>query len=197
MIIGRLKDLLRGSGGEWVISFTTTQNPVELFYGLKDHDVSIDIRKFFKKRSLDANNYAGMLIDKITEYLQRTEPRNGWTKSEVYLNAISEIGGISIPTGMRTEAVPVFREIFCANHLGRRVEIVEGSQKEGWSNVRIYYGSSDFDSAQMNVFISHLISLAESYGIPTISDEEAGRMVGRWRRASSATSDSVISAGKP
>lgn len=118
MIIGRLKDLLKSSSGEWVISFTTKQNPVETFYRLKDRDVVFDMRKFSKKRSLDANNYAWMLIDKITEYLQETEPRNGWTKTDVYKNAISEIGGISVPTGMKNEAIPVFREIWCANHLG-------------------------------------------------------------------------------
>lgn len=181
MIVGKLKDLLRGSGGEWVISFTTQQNPVETFYRLKDFEVSIDIRKFFKKRSLDANNYAWMLIEKITERLQQTEPRNGWTKTEVYKNAICEIGGISVSTGMKADAIPFFRERWCANHLGRRVEVVEGSQKEGWENVRIYYGSSDFDSSQMARFIDSLIQEAESLGIPTISDEEAERMVGKWR----------------
>lgn len=190
MIIGRLKDLLKSSSGEWVISFTTKQNPVEIFYRLKDHDVSFDMRKFFKKRSLDANNYAWMLIDKIAE-VQKIKP------VEVYKEAIKGIGGISVSGGMKTEAVPVFREIWCAHHLGRRVEIIEGSKKEGWSNIRIYYGSSDFDTAQMSRFINSLIQDAESIGIPTISDEEAERMLGRWQRASSKTSESAISAVKP
>ena len=177
MIIGRLKDLLKNSDGEWVVSFTTKQNIVDMFYRLKDKDIVIDIRKFFRKRSLDANNYAWMLIDKIAE-----EKRID--KTEVYREAIKEIGGISVSVGMKDEAVPVFKEIWCANHLGRRVEVIEGSQKEGWSNVRIYYGSSDFDSSQMARFIDSLIQDAESLGIPTITDEEAERMVGKWRRAS-------------
>lgn len=190
MIIGRLKDLLKSSSGEWVISFTTKQNPVETFYRLKDHDLSIDMKKYYKKRSLSANAYAWVIIDKIAEVMRIT-------KTEVYLNAIREIGGISITTGMKTEAIPAFREIWCADHLGRRVEIIEGSKKEGWSNVRIYYGSSDFDSSQMNIFISNLIQDAESLGIHTISDEEAERMVGSWRRASSKTTESAISAERP
>ena len=176
MIIGRLKDLLKNSSGEWVISFTTKQNPVETFYRLKDHDLSIDMKKYRNKRSTEANAYAWTLIDKIAE-VQKIK------KSEVYLNAIREIGGISISTGMKDEAIPAFREIWCANHLGRRVEVIEGSKKEGWSNVRIYYGSSDFDTAQMSRFIDSLIQDAESLGIPTISDEEAERMVGAWRKA--------------
>ena len=176
MIIGRLKDLLKNSSGEWVISFTTKQNPVDTFYRLKDHDLSIDMKKYRNKRSTEANAYAWTLIDKIAE-VQKIK------KSEVYLNAIREIGGISISTGMKDEAIPAFREIWCANHLGRRVEVIEGSKKEGWSNVRIYYGSSDFDTAQMSRFIDSLIQDAESLGIPTISDEEAERMVGAWRKA--------------
>ena len=99
MIIGRLKDLLRGSGGEWVISFTTKQNPVETFYLLKDHDVSIDMRKYSKKRSLNANAYAWVLIDKIAEVM-KIKP------VEVYKEAINGIGGISISTGMKTDAIP-------------------------------------------------------------------------------------------
>ena len=190
MIIGRLKDLLKSSSGEWVISFTTKQNPVETFYRLKDHDLSIDMKKYYKKRSLSANAYAWTIIDKIAEVMRIT-------KTEVYLNAIREIGGISITTGMKTDAIPTFREIWCADHLGRRVEIIEGSKKEGWSNVRIYYGSSDFDSSQMQMFISNLLQDAESIGIHTISDEEAERMVGSWRRASSKTTESAISAVKP
>ena len=191
MIIGRLKELMWNSNAkEWVISFTTKQNPVEWFYRLKDHDLSIDMKKFYKKRSLDANNYAWMLIDKIAEVKRIT-------KTEVYQLAIREIGGISVSGGMKTEAVPVFREIWCANHLGRRVEVIEGSKKEGWSNIRIYYGSSDFDTAQMARLIDSLIQDAESLGIPTISDEEAERMVGSWQRASSKTTESAISAERP
>jgi hypothetical protein len=184
MIIGRLKELLwNANAKEWVVSFTTKQNPVETFYRLNDHDLSIDMKKYRNKRSTEANAYAWTLIEKITERLQQKEPRNGWTKTEVYKNAIREIGGISISTGMKDEAIPAFREIWCANHLGRRVEVIEGSKKEGWSNVRIYYGSSDFDTAQMARFIDSLIQDAESLGIPTISEEEAERMVGAWRKA--------------
>ena len=73
MIIGRLKDLLKSSSGEWVISFTTKQNPVETFYRLKDHDVSIDMKKYYKKRSLSANAYAWVIIDKIAEVMRITK----------------------------------------------------------------------------------------------------------------------------
>ena len=42
---GNLKDIVRGMGGEWIVSFTTRDNPVAMFYRLKDHEVSIEIKR--------------------------------------------------------------------------------------------------------------------------------------------------------
>ena len=48
-MIGKLKDLLPLLGGEWVVSFTTRENPGELFDELKEVPVKVEIRS---KRSL-------------------------------------------------------------------------------------------------------------------------------------------------
>ena len=54
------------------------------------------------------------------------------------------------------------------------------SKVEGCTNVILYYGSSVFDSKQMSDLISSLVQDAESLGIPTITDEQAERMIGKW-----------------
>ena len=172
-MIGKLKDLLRLSGGEWLVSFTTRDDPGQMFDDLKDVAVKVEVKKASKHRSLSANNYAWVLIDKIAEV-------TGKTVTEVYQNAIREIGGVSEYYGMKEAAYESFCDIWTKDHLGRQVEIIPGSAKPGWINVRAWKGSSDFDSAQMARLIDSLIQDAEAQGIPTVPDEEVERMVSRW-----------------
>ena len=115
-----------------------------------------------------------------THVIIRTDKEGGWTPEKVYQNAIREIGGISDLYGVKEEAFESFKELWCKGHLGRQVEIVPGSQKPGWINVRAWKGSSDFDTQQMSRLIDSLIQDAESLGIPTITEKEYQRMLGKW-----------------
>ena len=178
-MIGKLKDLLRLQGGEWIVSFTTREDPGNLFDSLKDIPVRVEIKKASKHRSLSANNFAWVLIDQIAE-------KTGIPVSEVYRNAIREIGGVSDYYGMKEQAYEAFSEMWTAGHLGRQVEIIPGSARPGWINVRAWKGSSDFDSAQMARLIDSLIQEAEQQGIPTIPDDEVKRMVSRWGKNQSS-----------
>ena len=178
-MIGKLKDLLPLQGGEWLVSFTTRDDPGQIFDDLKGVAVKVEVKKASKHRSLSANNYAWVLIDKIAEV-------TGKTVTEVYQNAIREIGGVSEYYGMKEAAYESFCEIWTKDHLGRQVEIIPGSAKPGWINVRAWKGSSDFDSAQMARLIDSLIQDAEAQGIPTVPDEEVERMVSRWGKSAKA-----------
>ena len=177
-MIGKLLELLRLQGGEWRITFSTREDPRLIFDDVKDSMARIEIKKASKHRSLSANNYAWVLIDKIAEV-------TGKKASEVYRNAIREIGGVSDYYGIREEAFSDFCRIWCADHLGRQVEIIPGSTRPGWINVRAWKGSSDFDSKQMAMLIDSLIMDAEDLGIPTITEEQAERMLYRWEKRAS------------
>ena len=186
-MIGKLKECLRLRSGEWICSFTTPENPEQMFDDLMDAPVRVEIKKANKTRSLSANAYAWVLIDRIAE-------KTGIHQTEVYRNAIREIGGVSTLLGIKDEAIPVFTENWQRGHLGRQVEIIPGSSKPGWSNVRVFYGSSEFDTAQMARLIDSLIQDAESLGIPTINDDEAERMVSKWGKASCKQTGDATSA---
>jgi hypothetical protein len=175
---GKLKDSLPLQGGEWLVSFTTRDNPGQIFDDLKGETVKVEIKKASKHRSLSANAFAWVLMDQISE-------KTGIPVSEVYRNAIREIGGIADYYGMKETAFETFCEIWTAGHLGRQVEIIPGSTKPGWINVKAWKGSSDFDSAQMARFIDSLIQDAESLGIPTIPDTEIERMKRQWQNPAS------------
>ena len=170
---GKLNQVVCLAGGEWLCSFTTRDDPGQMWDDLKEIPVRIEISKASKHRSLSANNFCWALIDKIAE-------KTGINQSEVYRTAIREIGGVSDYYGMREEAYEAFCEIWTKGHLGRQVEIIPGSSKPGWINVRAWKGSSDFNSAQMARLIDSLIQEAEAQGIPTIPDKDVERMKKQW-----------------
>jgi predicted house-cleaning noncanonical NTP pyrophosphatase (MazG superfamily) len=172
-MIGKLKDLTINRDGTQNITITIQEDFREEFDNLLDKDVKVEIKKFSRSRSMDANNYAWAIIDKIAEKMNMK-------KSEVYRNAIRDIGGVSTLIGLKDEAIEPFRKSWEANHLGRQIEVVPGSNKEGWQNVRVYFGSSEFDTAQMSRLINSLIQDAESLGIPTMTEAEQERILLAW-----------------
>lgn len=195
MMIGRLKGLSKDFDGSQIISVAVTADFREAFDELKDKVISVDIRPWKKHRSLEANAFAWSLIGKITAKMQDIEPEANWTPEKIYQQAIRDIGGIYTVQGIKTEAVPTFRRNWTRDHIGRQVEVLDGSSKEGWSNVRVWYGSSDFDTAQMSRFISSLIQDAESLGIPTLTDKEVSRMLGNWQKRMDKDKEEAKEAG--
>ena len=168
---GRLKDLTFNGDGSQNITVTVGANFRETFDTLKDKDVVIEIKKASERRSNNQNRFAWELIDQIAAASHEKI-------SDIYRRAIREIGGVSTMVGMKDEAIPVFREGWEKGHLGRQVEIIPGSTRPGWSNVKIYFGSSEFDTEQFGRLLDVLIQDAEALGIPTITDKERERLFG-------------------
>ena len=172
-MIGRLKDMTRSRDGkEWIITFSTPENFSDMYDTLADKPVSVEIKQAHKRRSLTANAYAWALIDKISE-------KTGVKRSEVYRNAIREIGGVSETVCVQDKAVDRLREGWSKNGLGWQTDTMP-SKIEGCTCVILYYGSSSYDSKQMAQFIDSLIQDAEALGIPTLTEAQAERLVGRW-----------------
>ena len=173
MMEGRLTGFsLTPDGGAQNITVTVTADFRQSYEELKDAAVEVQIKKARKHRSLEANAYAWVLIDQIAE-------RTGVKKSEVYRNAIREIGGVSDTVCVIDRAVERLRQSWQRNGLGWQVETSE-SKIEGCTNVTLYYGSSVFDSGQMSRLIDSLIQDAEALGIPTITPKEQERMLLNW-----------------
>ena len=166
---GRLKDLTFNGDGTQNITVTVGANFREAFDLLKDKDVTVEIKKASNRRTNNQNAFAWSLIDQIAAAKHEKI-------STIYREALRDVGGISTMVGMKDEAIPVFREGWEKGHLGRQVEIIPGSTKPGWSNVKIFFGSSEFDTEQMSRLIDNLIQDAESLGIPTITEKELERM---------------------
>lgn len=172
---GRLTGFSLNRDGSQNVTVTVTADFGEMYDELKDSPVEIDIKKAVNHRSMEANRYAWVLIDQIAA-------RTHMKASDVYRNVIREIGGVSTDSMMKTDAVPVFRQIWEKRGLGNQVDIIDTEEETGWSSVRIYYGSSTYDSRQMSQLLDSLIQDAEALGIPTITPKEEERMLGKWAK---------------
>ena len=65
-MIGKLTNIQRLFGGEWVLSFSTTADAGAVYDKLKDTDVDVEIKKHNPKRSRDANNFRQFRKRKFT-----------------------------------------------------------------------------------------------------------------------------------
>ena len=172
MITGELKDLMRGRNGEWIASFSTRSDITELFDDLSGKEVSIEIKKHSKRRSLEANAYCWVLVDKIAE-------ATGLKKVDVYRHAIKEIGGVSDIVCVMNKGVERLRENWERNGIGWQTDTMP-SKRPGCTNVILYYGSSTYDTTQMSHLLQSLVQDAEALGISTITPKEMERMLGNW-----------------
>jgi hypothetical protein len=133
-----------------------------------------EIKRKPKKRSLTANAYAWVLIDRIAEAM-RLPPL------EVYRTAIDQLGGVTA-TMMRCReaAVPEFIRSWEYGHLGRQVRQL--GEYGGWVDLMVIYGSSDFDRLQMARLLDRLIQDAQALGIETRSPEEVESLLNSWNK---------------
>jgi hypothetical protein len=134
--------------------------------------LSIEIKPFRPRRSLDANAYFFVLADKLAEKLNTT-------KEDIYRNCIKEIGGVSETVCVKNEAVDKLCEAWESKGLGWQTETFP-SKLEGCTNVLLYYGSSTYDTAQMSRLLDLIIQDCKEQGIPTETPDEIARLKALW-----------------
>ena len=169
---GKLKDLTVNRDGTQNVTIIVNEDFSEEFDELKDGDVKIEIKKYSRSRSLDLNAYCWFLIDKIAA-------KTGLKKSEVYRQAIKEIGGVSTIICVKDEAVNSLCRGWAEHGMGWMTETTK-SKIPGCTNVTLWYGSSTYDMKQMNTLVDSVIQDAEALGIPTITEAEEERLLNQW-----------------
>lgn len=131
-----------------------------------------ELVKTKKRRSLDANAYAWVLVDKIASAIRLP-------KEEVYQNAIKGIGGVSDIVCVKDEAVVKLRQNWSKNGLGWQTETMP-SKIAGCTNVVLYYGSSSYDVKQMSALIDRLIEDARALDIETMPPDRLEALLSAW-----------------
>lgn len=151
-------NLTRGLDGEYQLTIGTRDAGIlALWDDLHDKDIAAEIKRYRRRRSLDANAYAWLLIDKLAETLGRS-------KVDVYREAIRGIGGVSDVVMVSDRAVAQLVQGWSHNGAGWFAETMP-SRQPGVTTVVLYYGSSVYDSKQMSALIDHLAQDCRAVGI--------------------------------
>lgn len=162
------------SAGEWLMVNVKDGQAKELCEKLlKDKKYDLTVKQHREHRSLDANAYAWVLIDKLSEVLQKP-------KSEIYRQAIREIGGVSEKICLPSPAAKrLARSWDDGKHLGRQA-VIEESVFEGCSTLTLFFGSSEYDTAQMSALIENIIQDCKAVGIETLPSEKLAILTEEW-----------------
>lgn len=140
---------------------------------LKEGAISLECKKWRNRRSLDANAYCWVLIDKIA---QKTRQR----PVDVYRHAIKEIPGNSTLVCVQDKAKDVLQQQWQAKGLGWQTEELP-SKIEGCTNIMLYYGSSVYNTTQMSLLIDSIVEEAKELGIETLTPYELEGMKAQWQ----------------
>lgn len=171
-MIGRIAGLAFDLNGGQLLTLALDEDFRQMYEQLQGKDLDIGIKLYRKRRSLDANAYAWVLISKIAAF-------TGADRAEIYREAIRSIGGVSEIVCVRDEAVDKLRKSWAKNGIGWHTETLP-SKLEGCTNVILYFGSSTYDTAQMSALIDRLVADAKELGIETATPAQIENYKNLW-----------------
>ena len=137
--------------------------------------LSIEIKPYRARRSLDANAYAWVLMDKLASKMTMA-------KKDIYRDYIKHIGGNSETVCVKNSAVERLCDGWAKNGIGWQTDTFP-SKLEGCTNVILYYGSSTYDTAQMSRLLDLIVQDCKQLGIPTETPDEIARLKSLWKEA--------------
>lgn len=140
-----------------------------------ENKLTIELKKWRQKRSLDANSYCWVLCDKIAKEL--CKDGTIVTKEDVYKDAILQIGSFE-PFIVQEKTYMNFKRIWEKQGLGFLVQ--EVSKKDKCIKVNCYYGSSTYNTKEMSLLIEDLIELAKTLNVETKSQSEIDSLLKEW-----------------
>lgn len=155
------------------LTLNERQEAVAAYEELKDCKLSVVIKKHREKRSLDANAYFWVLLDKLSDKI-------GTSKESIYRGYIKDIGGNSEIVCVKDKAVNKLCECWKHNGLGWQTDILP-SKIEGCTNVVLYYGSSTYDTKQMSRLIDFVVEDCKEQCIETKTPDEIERLKSLWK----------------
>lgn len=138
---------------------------------IKEDKLSIEIKKYRKKRSLDCNGYMWVLLQKLQEVVNIP-------KEEIYKDAIRNIGVCEV-VPVKDEAVDRFIEAWKHNGLGWICETTK-SKLKGFTNVIAYYGSSTYNSVEMSRLVDLIVQECKQFKIETKPQAEIDSLLKQW-----------------
>jgi len=158
--------------GNMLVTFATSQkiasNTIE---EIKDIELSIKAVKKRKKRSLDANAYAWVLMQKMAEKLKTDR----WS---IYLEMLQRYSRAFTFIVVKTEAMERVKDMW-RTVIDMGEVNVNGSKAH---QLQVFYGSSTFNSKEMSVFIDGIVTECKDLNIETMTPYELQELKSLWNQ---------------
>lgn len=165
----QIKGLSLDFNGRQILTLTLEKGEDfrQKFDDLNGKDLSVEVKEYRPKRSLNANNYAWQLITKLADAL-----RIG--KDDMYLQMLKEYG--------QSEMISVKSSVDLTRYL-KYFEVAGESTLNGkeFTHYKVYKGSSEFDTREMSIFIDGIVQECKNVGIETMTPDEILKMESLWK----------------
>lgn len=168
----RLKDFSVSLDGTQLITLETSEDFRETWDELHGQDVALEVKRYRKRRSLDANAYFWVLVGKLAEKLRQSP-------LEIYRHYIEQ-AGVFRAVDISEAAVQTLVHSWGLHGKGWICDVLDYGRHEDTRLVRLYYGSSVYNSKQMSALIDSIVEDCKEQGIETMTPDEIARMKARW-----------------
>ena len=128
----------------------------------QDKDKLFEIKENSKHRTLTQNAYAWSLINELANKLNIS-------KEDMYLKMLKDYGQSTILSIKQEVDISGFFKYY---------EIIGESELNGkiFTHIKVFKGSSQFNTKEMVVFLNGIIQECESVGIPTLTEEQIKKL---------------------
>lgn len=128
----------------------------------QDKNKLFEIKENSKHRTLTQNAYAWSLINELANKLNIS-------KEDMYLKMLKDYGQSTILSIKQEVDISGFFKYY---------EIIGESELNGkiFTHIKVFKGSSQFNTKEMTVFLNGIIQECESVGIPTLTEEQIKKL---------------------
>lgn len=132
----------------------------------REKEYQIEIKEYRRRRSLNANAYAWVLINKIANVMRLS-------KEDVYLNMLKHYG--------QSQVVSIVSEVNITGYL-KYFEVIGTStlNNKEFNHIRVYKGSSEYDTKEMSIFIDGIVQEAKQLDIEVLTPNQLEELKAMW-----------------
>ncbi len=160
----------------------------ELLDAFLGKEISLELKRLTKKRSLDANAYFWKLCGELADKTRQN-------KDDIYKHLVRQVG-VFRPMTIQEEALPTLERAWSDRGTAWFIDRIDSYEtsfkvkdketgKEKWQmkpvwNVNCYYGSSTYNTRQMSRLIDSLVEECKAQGIETLTPAELALLKEDW-----------------
>ena len=173
---GKLKSLWRDfDTGNVILAFEMSEGVTQdTLSHIQNKDLSIEVKPYREKRSLDASAYFHVLVGKLAEAVGISKPRMKnimlarYGQSEYLSDGVLAV----IKTNIPEDEIMELDYLHCSP-----VRYVD----DGTVFYRIIRGTHTYDTKEMSALIDGVVQEAKDLGIETMTPEQIKRMEAAWQ----------------